>query len=279
MRSSTPRGRTRIVSRWPSRCEVAISTSRRKRPPRTTAAEAAWSAHGRDGNSAFERASRESELAGARAAREVLTVSSAPPSRRSRASPPPAVAGGARPARRVWRGAGGVAESNGDVGKMGSVADYLDVQVGYEPPSKRASATASARGGRSMMKPRGLKSPPIATPGEWDSWSPTASRRRRAPAIDVPASGQYCSCSDLRLRRRADCRQRRQRLDRRTADHARAAASAVDGPVAALNGMSSRPHQVEGGTRAEARAFSRRSARSRSSGSSGRGTRDGRAAA
>jgi chromosome segregation protein len=210
-----------------------------------------------------ERAARESELAAARSSREALT-------REFRAAEHEVAGVAARlrsleelNAARIEYGEGArvvLAESNGDVGQLGSVADYLEVSAGSERAIEACLGDL-------------LQHVVVRTHEEAAAGLRFASERNAGrvgflvaeavpdlappPGVDVPGvvpvlqlvqvSGpaEAAIVSSIGRAWIAD-----------TVDLARTAASVLNGPVATGEGVVYRgPHQVEGGTRAEARGI------------------------
>jgi chromosome segregation protein len=210
-----------------------------------------------------ERGAREAELATARASRETLT-------REFRAAEHEVAGIAARlrsleelDAARAEYGDGArvvLAESNGDVGQMGSVADYLEVRAGSEraveaclgdllqhvivPTHEEAAAglrfASERNAGRvgflvaeavpDLVPPAGVDVPGVIPVLQLVQVSGPAEA-----AIVASISGAWIA---------------------ETVELARAAATVLNGPVGTTDGVVYRgPHQVEGGTRAEARGI------------------------
>jgi chromosome segregation protein len=211
----------------------------------------------------LERAARESELAAARGARDART-------RELRAAEQQVAGVAARlrsleelDAARAEYGDGArlvLAESNGDVGQMGSVADYLDVQVGYE------RAVEACLG--DLLQHVVVRTHDEAAAGLRFASDRSAGRVgflvaeavpaiAGAPAMDVPGVRPVLDLVQISgPAAAAIAASVANAWIAQTADHALAAAAVVGGAVAAPDGIVYRgPHQVEGGTRAEARGI------------------------
>jgi chromosome segregation protein len=212
-----------------------------------------------------ERAARESELAGARATREARAAD-------CRTGEHQLAALAARlgsleelDAARAEYGDGArlvLADANGDVGQLGSVADYLDVDGRYERAVEaclgdllqhvvvgtHAEADAGLRFASERNAGRvGFLVASTASPGE--------ATAAAAPAIEgVTPIGSVVRVSGPAALAISSTIAKAWIAD--SAGIARAAAAMVEGPVATPDGLVFRgPHVVEGGTRAEARGI------------------------
>ncbi len=211
----------------------------------------------------LERMTRESELAAARGARDART-------REFRAAEQQVAGIAARlrsleelDAARAEYGDGArlvLAESNGEVGQIGSVADYLEVTVGYERAveaclgellqhvvvSTHDQAAAGLKfasdrnaGRVGFLVAEGVST--VAAPAGIEVSGAIPVRQ----LVQVSGPAQAAIAASLANAWIAE-----------TAEQARAAAGVVDGAVAALDGIVYRgSYRLEGGTRAEARGI------------------------
>ena len=210
-----------------------------------------------------ERAAREAELAAARTTREAQA-------RSFRASEQEVASVAARlrsleelDAARAEYGDGArlvLAESNGDVGQMGSVADYLEVTVGYERAIEaclgdllqhvvvRTHDDAAAGLRFASERNAGRVGFLVAESGSGESAPRPIEVPGTIPVLQlVQVSGPASAAIAAGLAGACIAE---------SVEQARAAAPLTGGAVATLDGIVFRgPHQVEGGARAEARGI------------------------
>jgi chromosome segregation protein len=211
----------------------------------------------------LERMTRESELAAARGARDVRT-------RELRAAEQQVAGIAARlrsleelDAARAEYGDGArlvFAESNGEVGQIGSVADYLEVTVGYE---RAVEACLGELLQHVVVRTHdqaaaGLQFASDRNAGRVGFLVAEGPSTVAAPA-GIEVHGAIPVCRLVQVSGPAEAAIAASLASAwiaETAEQARAAAGVVDGAVAALDGIVYRgPHRVEGGTRAEARGI------------------------
>jgi chromosome segregation protein len=209
------------------------------------------------------RAERESELSGARSAREARA-------RDFRAAEQQGAGLAARlrsleelDAARAEYGDGArvvLAESNGDVGQMGSVADYLEVDRRYERAveaclgdllqhvvvrsHEEAAAGLRFASDRNAGRVGFLVAAPSSSSGTFPA-APPAGVTSVSAVVTIAGPAEQAIGATIANAWIAD-----------SAERARAAALELSGPVATLDGQVFRgPHVIEGGARAEARGI------------------------